>query len=282
MAPPAVPSPAPAVAGRGPWGAANAPLTPRRPRSLDALGLKAAGVALCLGTWQLVATLAETRMLPGLDAVAARLLEMLGSEEFRSHAAATLWKGLTGLTLALAFALAVGVACARQRVVDAALHPLISLLYPVPKLALYPVVLLVFGFGAGSKIAQVALECFFPLFVQMYAGARAVPKNMAWLAANNEAPPGRFLRDVLLPSMLPFVFTGLRVATPIMLIVMCVTEFIGESTGLGHLVVRHSSYFDTASALAVVAFLGLLGLAADRLIVHLRTRFVFWERGIQL
>ena len=69
---------------------------------------------------------------------------------------------------------------------------------------------------------------------------------------------------------------------PIMLIVMCVTEFVGESRGLGHLIVRYSSYFDTASAFAVVAFFGLLGLVTDRLIVYARTRLVHWERGVTL
>jgi ABC-type nitrate/sulfonate/bicarbonate transport system permease component len=162
------------------------------------------------------------------------------------------------------------------------LHPVISVLYPIPKLALYPVVILIFGLGASSKVVQVTLECFFPIFVQMYAGARSVPRNMAWLAANNETSALRFTRDVLLPTVLPYLLTGLRVATPIMLIVMCVTEFVGESRGLGHLIVRYSSYFDTASAFAVVAFFGMLGLAADRLIVFARTRLVHWERGANI
>ena len=116
----------------------------------------------------------------------------------------------------------------------------------------------------------------------MYAGTRALPRNMLWLAANNEATGLRLVRDVLLPFLLPYLLTGLRVATPIMLIVMCVTEFIGESQGLGHLIARYSSYFDTASAFAVIVVLGLFGLLADRLIVWIRTHAVYWERGVSL
>lgn len=244
--------------------------------------LKLAGVVLFLALWHGFALVSGTRMFPGLDAIALQLFELVRSGELLDNAESTLSKGLVGLLCAVLLGAVFGVLCARNRYVNAALHPIISVLYPVPKLALYPVVILIFGLGASSKVVQVTLECFFPIFVQMYAGARAIPKNMAWLAANNETSPWRFARDVLWPSMLPYLLTGLRVATPIMLIVMCVTEFVGESRGLGYLIVRYSSYFDTASAFAVVFFFGLLGLLADRLIVYARSRLVHWERGINI
>ncbi len=243
---------------------------------------KAAGVLGMAGLWQAASRAGDAHLLPGLELIGARLVDLLRSGELLENATSTLSKGLAGLLLALVLGTAIGTLCARNRFVNAALQPLISVLYPVPKLALYPVVILVLGLGAWSKIVQVMLECFFPIFVQMYAGAKSVPKTMVWLAANNETSARRFASDVLLPSMLPFLLTGLRVATPIMLIVMCVTEFIGESRGLGYLVSRYSSYFDTAAAFAVIVFLGLLGLVADRLIVFVRTRLVHWERGVSL
>lgn len=249
---------------------------------INATGVKLAGIVLFLAAWHGLSVLSSNRVIPGLDAIGLQFWQLLDSGELQDNAQSTLGRGLTGLGCALLLGSACGIACARNPTIDAALHPIFSFLYPVPKLALYPVVILVFGLGPASKVVQVTLECFFPIFVQMYAGARSVPRNMLWLAANNEAPPLRLLRDVLLPSMLPFLLTGLRVATPIMLIVMCVTEFVGESRGLGHLIVRYSSYFDTASAFAVVAFFGLLGLLADRLIVYARSRLVFWERGVHL
>lgn len=221
-------------------------------------------------------------MLPGVGAILTQLFELLRSNELLTNAQATLTKGFAGLTCAIMAGSVAGIACARNKVIDAALHPLVSVLYPIPKLSLYPVVILIFGLGASSKIVQVSMECFFPIFVQMYAGARAVPRNMMWLAANNEVGHLRLVTDVLLPSMLPYLLTGVRVATPIMLIVMCVTEFVGESQGLGYLIVRFSSYFDAASAFAVVLFFGLLGLAADRLIVYARSRLVFWESGANI
>lgn len=244
--------------------------------------MKFIGIIACLVAWQGFSWVSNTRMFPGLLEISIHFWQMLVNGELLINGQATLGKGLAGLALALLFGSVLGVVCARNSVMDAALHPVISFFYPVPKLALYPIVILIFGLGASSKIVQVTLECFFPIFVQMYAGARSVPRNLLWLAANNATRPWRLFKDVLLPSMLPFLLTGLRVATPIMLIVMCVTEFIGESRGLGYLIVSYSSYFDTASAFAVVALFGLLGLIADRLIVYARTRLVFWERGVHL
>lgn len=245
-------------------------------------GTKALGVLLFLGAWQLLSVVGNNRMLPGVDTVLVQLQTLVLSGELIEHAGATLSKGLIGLGLALLMGTATGIWCAHNRYANAALHPLISLLYPVPKLALYPIVVLIFGLGGESKVVQVVLECFFPFFVQMHAGAKSIPRNLLWLAANNETRTTRWVRDVVMPSLLPYLFTGLRVATPIMLIVMCVTEFIGESQGLGYLISRYASYFDTASAFAVIVCLGLLGLFADRLLVFLRTRVVFWERGVAL
>ncbi len=243
---------------------------------------KLLGVLIFLGIWQGFAVLSSTRMFPSAITVFTQLGYLLASGVLLDNALSTLSKGFAGLALALVAGSLLGIVCARNRYFNAALNPLVSVLYPVPKLALYPVIILIFGLGAWSKIVQVGLECFFPLFVQMYAGTRAIPKSLLWLASNNQVRGWQLLRDVLLPSLLPSLLTGLRIATPIMLIVMSVTEFIGESSGLGYLIVRYSSYFDPASALAVVVTLGLLGLGADRLIVWSRAKVVFWEKQVQL
>ena len=254
----------------------------RSPGRWRPLAVKVAGVALVLAFWQALSLQGGSRMLPGLGQVGARLLELSASGELWSHLLTTLSRGLLGLAVAVVLGFALGVAAARVRVIDAALHPLVSLLYPVPKLALYPVVILLLGFGAGSKVTQVALECFFPIFVQCHAGARSLPRNMLWLAQNAGAGRWQVLTQLVLPVTLPSLLTGLRVAAPIMLIVMCVTEFIGESEGMGHLVTRQASYFDSAGAFAVVFCLGALGLLLDRAVVALRQRLVFWERGVGL
>ena len=244
--------------------------------------LKILGLVISLGAWQIYAVSSGNRLTPGLEVIFEKFVELLADGELAEHAGTTLARGFAGLGISFVVAGLLGFVAARSWVVDAALGPFVSLGYPVPKLALYPIVILLLGLGGGSKVAQVALECFFPIFVHCYAGARAVSMKIEWLSRNVGAGRWRFFKDVMLPTALPFIFTGLRVAVPIMLIVMTVTEFIGDSQGLGYLIARAASYFDSASAFAVVATLGAIGFVSDRLIVKLRSRIVFWEKGASL
>lgn len=244
--------------------------------------LKVLGLLISLGAWQVYAVSSGNRMIPGLELIVEKFVELLSDGELIEHTTTTLARGFAGLGISFVVAGGLGFVAARNGVVDAALGPFVSLGYPVPKLALYPIVILLLGLGGGSKIAQVALECFFPIFVHCYAGARAVSSKMEWLGRNVGAGRWCFFKDVIVPTALPFIFTGLRVAVPIMLIVMTVTEFIGDSQGLGYLIARSASYFDSASAFAVVATLGAIGFVSDRLIVKLRSRIVFWEKGASL
>jgi NitT/TauT family transport system permease protein len=244
--------------------------------------LKIAGLLALLAGWELFSLASNNRLTPGLGRIFTKLLDMLADGDLERDGGVTLADGLSGLAIAFVVGAALGFLAAREWILDAALRPLISLGYPVPKLALYPIVILLLGFGGGSKVAQVALECFFPIFVNSYAGARSVDRNMIWLARNTGASRARVIRDIIVPTALPSVLTGLRVALPIMLIVMTVTELIGDSQGLGYLIARSASLFDSASAFAIVVTLGAIGFVGDRLIVALRQRIVFWEKGASL
>lgn len=244
--------------------------------------VKVLGVVLALAAWQAYAAASGNRLVPGLPAIGLRLVEWLRDPEFWEHVVSTVSHGLMGLAAGLLLAAVTGYLAARHWAADAAIHPVVNILYPVPKLALYPVVILVLGLDWPSRVAQVGLECFFPLFVHCYAGVRAVGTRMEWLARNTGASPWAMARDIVWPSALPFLLTGLRVAAPIMLIVTTVTEFIGDSEGLGHLIARSAAYFDTAGGLSVVIVLGAIGFLADRLLVLLRRRLVHWEKGPSL
>lgn len=241
---------------------------------------KSVGVMFFMLLWQAASWMGNAKLFPGIDKILINFYHLLASKELFVHGWATLSKGLSGLLIATLLGSVIGIICAKNRTVDAAMHPIVSFLYPIPKLALYPIVILVFGLGSSSKITQVALECFFPIFVQMYGGAKAISRNFVWLAQNNESGNFKIITDILMPSTSPFLLTGLRIATPIMLIVMCVTEFIGESEGLGYLIIKYSSNFEPASAFSVILTFGLIGLAMDRLIVYFRMKLIFWEKGV--
>lgn len=241
--------------------------------------LRLVGLLFPLVAYGAYAALSDNRLIPDLGAIWAALIELVVSGDLWFHGRQTLQHGFTGLAIALVTGVIVGLAMARSRLVDAALGPLMDGVYPIPKLALYPVVILVFGLGAASKVWQVGIECFFPIVYNVYAGARDIDRNFMWLSRSVGAGELRTLRDVVLPSTAPSILTGLRVATPIMLIVITVTELLGVSRGLGFLIADARANFDPARALAVVVVLGILGFTFDRAVVWLTRRVVFWEEG---
>lgn len=241
--------------------------------------IRLVGLVLPIAAYGAYTILSDNRLVPDIGAILGALAELVVSGDLWYHARQTLQHGFTGLVVALVAGVLVGFMMARSRLVDAALGPFMDGVYPIPKLALYPVVILVFGLGAASKVWQVGIECFFPIVYNVYAGARDIDRNFLWLSRSVGAGEVRTIRDVILPSTAPAILTGLRVATPIMLIVITVTELLGVSRGLGFLIADARANFDPARALAVVVVLGILGFVFDRAIVWLTKRVVFWEES---
>lgn len=248
----------------------------RRTRRSQAIRLL--GLVLPVVAYGAYAVLSDNRLVPDISSILSALFELIVSGDLWFHGSQTLQHGFTGLAIALVAGVLVSFAMARSRIVNAALGPIMDGVYPIPKLALYPIVILIFGLGAASKVWQVGIECFFPIVYNVYAGARNIDRNFLWLSRSVGAGEVRTIRDVILPSTAPAILTGLRVATPIMLIVITVTELLGVSRGLGFLIADARANFDPARALAVVVVLGVLGFVFDRVIVWVTGRVVFWER----
>lgn len=239
-------------------------------------------VAGAFALWQVLAVRAESRLMPTVDVVVERLISDIESGLIWRHAQVTLLRGGIGFLIAIGAGVLVGVAMARSRVVEAAIEPFLAATYPIPKLALYPIFILWLGLGAGSKIALVALECFYPIAYNTYSGARGVNKTQMWAALNAGASRVRVVWSVVLKSALPSILAGIRIALPLALVVMVVTEMIGESLGLGFLIRSAGTRFQPEGALAVVLLLGVIGFILDRLMVLATRVFAFWEKGTEL
>jgi NitT/TauT family transport system permease protein len=232
--------------------------------------------------WQILSLRAESPLMPTFDSVVERLLADIESGLIWRHAQVTLLRGGIGFAIAIIAGVTLGILMARNRLVEAAIEPLLAATYPVPKLALYPIFILWLGLGAESKIALVALECLYPIAYNTYAGARGVNKTQMWAAMNAGAGRLRIVWSVVLKSSLPSILAGIRIALPLALVVMVVTELIGESLGLGYLIRSAGTRFQPEGALAVVLLLGIIGFVFDRLTVLATRVFAFWERGTRL
>jgi ABC-type nitrate/sulfonate/bicarbonate transport system permease component len=237
-------------------------------------------VAVALLAWEAAARsgLWSPLLFPSLARIAWELGRLLASGEFILEMWVTLERALGGFALAAACGTLLGVLMGRSAFVAGLLDPLFSGTYAVPKLALFPIFIFVFGIGSLSKIALVFLECLYPIAIMTYHGARDVNRTLLWAARNMGASRVGILRRVVIPATAPFVFAGFRVAAPVAMIVVVITEMLSSADGLGYRVIYSLSSLQTDRMLAVVVVIGGLGYALDRAVVLLRDRLIYWEK----
>lgn len=190
----------------------------------------------------------------------------------------SLYRALGGFAAAAVIGIFLGILMGRSKTIAGLLDPLFSGTYAVPKLALFPIFIFVFGIGSLSKVALVLLECLYPIVIMSYAGARSVNRVLLWSAQNMGASRADILRRVVIPATAPFIFAGFRVAVPVAMIVVVITEMVSSADGLGYLVIYSLSSLRTDRMLAVVVVIALLGYALDKAVVLARDRLIYWEK----
>jgi NitT/TauT family transport system permease protein len=237
-------------------------------------------IPLLLVLWQAAvgSGLVESRLLPSLFRVCAVLVKDTVNGVLPYHAAITLGRAMTGFILAAIAGVPFAAAMARSTLIRNLFEPIFFFGYPVPKIAFFPVFTYIFGIGSPSKIAFAFLECVYPIVVTAYLGFRAIPKSLIWVAENMGARPSTIIRRVVLPAAMPGVFTGLRIALPVSIIVIVLTEMIGDSRGLGYYIAVSGTRFEYANVYAAILVIGMCGFVLDRGILKLREKGVHWER----
>jgi ABC-type nitrate/sulfonate/bicarbonate transport system permease component len=237
-------------------------------------------VAVAAAAWEIAARSAlwSPIVFPSLVNVAYEFARFASQPDGLLEAWTSLYRALAGFALAAAAGILVGMLMGRSELVAGLLDPLFSGTYAVPKLALFPIFIFVFGIGSLSKIALVFLECLYPIVIMTYHGARSVNRVLLWSAENMGASRAQIFRRVVIPATAPYVFAGFRVAVPIAMIVVVITEMISSADGLGYRVIYALASLRTDRMLAVVVAIALLGLALDRALVVLRNRLVYWEK----
>jgi NitT/TauT family transport system permease protein len=237
-------------------------------------------IGAALLAWEITARsgLWSPLLFPSLAKIAYEFVQFVSSADRLIDVWTSLYRALGGFALAAVAGVAVGMVMGRSAFVAGLLDPLLSGTYAVPKLALFPIFIFVFGIGSMSKVALVFLECLYPIVIVTCHGARDVNRVLIWSAQNLGASRGEILRRVVVPATAPFIFAGFRVAMPVALIVVIITEMISSADGLGYQVIYALSSLKTDRMLAVVVVIALLGWLLDRLLVVLRDRLVYWEK----
>jgi ABC-type nitrate/sulfonate/bicarbonate transport system permease component len=231
--------------------------------------------ALIAAVWWLLSAagvLGNEFVAPPPERVVERARSLLEAGTLADQTLATLRRVLIAFALAVVAGVVLGTLIGCVRPVRRALRPVVSFLFPTPKVALYPAMLIVFGLGSGSKIAFGFAEALFPILLATAAGTSQVEPRLVWSAAALGRPRLR----VVLPAALPAVLTGARIGLVGAIIGVFLGEMIAGADGLGHLMAVGYRTLDTAGMYVAILAVSIIGFGLDRAFLALRRRLLVW------
>ncbi len=236
-------------------------------------------VLIMLALWELAGRsgLVSQQMLPGIGAIASAFLDLLSSGELIMNAWRSLSRAAAGLGLAVMIGMTVGLLMATRPLFRTLINPLVRILYPMPKSALIPLVMIWFGLGDASKIFLIFLGCLLPVIVSAYNGARGVNPFLIWSATSLGASQDEVLREIILPAALPDILAGCRTALAFSFILMVSSEFVIAKDGLGFLIGSLGDGGNYPAMFAVILTVAGTGFVADRLFGSFVSHRLRWK-----
>jgi len=235
--------------------------------------LGAIPIALLIAVWQGLVSFgyAPVTLLPPPGRVFYRMVQQLLTSTYQQDIAATLFRLFAGFSVAVFLGVTVGLAAAVNPAVNAVVRPIVRVLAPLPKVALYPALLLLVGFGHQSKIMLVTFDALFPILLATYYGASTVEQKLIWSAMAAGTPPREILYKVVLPAAAPSILTGCRIGLVISCIVVFLAEMITSTDGLGHVLVTAARKFQAVDMFVPLITISLLGLILNGLLQAVRS-----------
>lgn len=252
-------------------------------RALAVLGWVALRVypfALLLALWWLLSelgTLGNAFVAPPPDQVFDRAKVLIEEGTLQDETLVTLRRVLVAYLLAIVVGVLLGTLVGRVRWVRLALRPIVSFLFPTPKVALYPAMIIVFGLGSTSKVAFGFSEALFPVLLATAAGTSQVDPRLLWSAAALGTPRRASLVKVVIPAALPGILTGARIGLVGAIIGVFLGEMIAGADGLGHLMSVAYRTLDTSDMYVAIITISLIGYLLDRAFLLARRRLLAWS-----
>ncbi len=221
--------------------------------------------------------LVDPFLLPPLDAVAGRLVEDVQSGEFALNAGLSFYRTVAGFGAACLLGIPLGILVARGRLLRWFCEPLISIGFPMPKIAFLPVFILWFGVYDVSKIVMVAFASIFTIVAAADSGMRGVDKFLIWSARSMGTGGLGLFWEVLLPAALPQIFTGLQIALPTALITTVASEMLMGGAGLGGAMLQAGRFADSVGVYAGIVETAAVGMLVVGGMALLRQRLLHWH-----
>jgi NitT/TauT family transport system permease protein len=229
--------------------------------------------------WQLLLMLGigDRRFVPAPSDIAQRFVTLIASGELGHHVLVTLYRVFLGYFAGAVPAVAVGLLMAMFKPVRIFFDPLIAALFPIPKIALMPLLLLAFGFGDASKVALVAIAVFFPVVVNTYVGAANIDKIYWDVAKNYGASQMVVFTRIVFFGALPTIFAGLRIALAVSFIVLVASEFVATKSGIGYLIWSSWELLQVDVMFVGIVTIGILGLVTSVLFQEIERWAIPWK-----
>jgi ABC-type nitrate/sulfonate/bicarbonate transport system permease component len=232
-----------------------------------------------LVVWEILlrAGIGDRRFIPAPSDIEFQFERLIKSGELAWHVTVTLYRVFVGFLVGSVPAVAIGLLMAMFKPVRIAVDPLIAALFPIPKIALMPLLLLAFGFGDASKIALVAIAVFFPVVVNTYTGAANIEKIYWDVAKNYGASQTVMFTRIVFFGALPMIFAGLRIALAVSFIVLVASEFVASKTGIGYLIWNSWELLQVDTMFVGIVTIGILGLITSALFQEVERKVIPWK-----
>ncbi|MEA2839447.1 MAG: NitT/TauT family transport system permease protein [Methylobacteriaceae bacterium] len=238
-----------------------------------------AAFVIIIAVWQAAGSFgwASPLFLPSPLAILRALIALTASGELAGHIAASAVRIGVGWALGTAAGLAVGLAMGLWGLARSIGISVVSALFPIPKIALLPLLILWLGIGEPSKIATIALGVFFPTVIATYSGVDSVPRTLIRMAQSFDLPFPAIVRKIVIPAALPSILSGFRISASIALLLVVSAEMIGADRGIGAFVLQAGNLMQTDQLLAGVVVLSVFGLIVAKVIGLLEARLLAWR-----
>lgn len=218
-------------------------------------------------------------LLPTPESVWQAFPKVLGANGFSDQVIRTLLEIAGGFALGGTVGFFLGVLLSSSNRLRAAYLPFLSALEAIPTVILAPIIIAWVGFGIEGKIMQAAIACFYAVFITTLSGLGLAEPNAVNLLRSLRASKWQTMVKLRIPSALPVIFGGLQLGATTAIIGAIVSEFIGSTGGLGYLMLRYRSGFDTPAYWVIIFIFLVIGLTVYLLIWSIEKRVVFWRRA---
>jgi ABC-type nitrate/sulfonate/bicarbonate transport system permease component len=212
--------------------------------------------------------------------VIAAALTDFGNGTIQPHIGTSFLEWLVGFAAALVIAIPLGFALGSFRRLEFLFDPLLAALYATPTVALVPLIILLFGVGIQSKFAVVFLEAWVTLTVSTINGVQAADRRWLDIAQSFRASKRLTFRSVTVPSSIPFIITGIRIAAGRALVGVVVAEFIASNIGLGFYISVNGSFLNASRVMLGILLIGGFGIFVGEMIRRIERRFEAWRPAI--